>query len=220
MADDLTRFLDDRPVRARRPGIVDRAVKWSRAPSHARLRRGHDAVADARRRAPCCSGRPSGPTADAGDLTRPARRRSSASDRASSIPWARSNRSSGRWRKTRPGRTVDRRNEAGLSSRDCVIATGFRGCSSTTDMLHEVVAKVHRQAGFARMSLGRPRVATDYREAIRIYEGLALEQPDLIWLHTGLIETLHEYSNLLDATADPPRIRRDLLPRGRASPRA
>ena len=30
MADDLTRFLDDRPVLARRPSVVDRAVKWSR----------------------------------------------------------------------------------------------------------------------------------------------------------------------------------------------
>ena len=30
MADDLRRFLDDRPVRARRPSPVDRAAKWSR----------------------------------------------------------------------------------------------------------------------------------------------------------------------------------------------
>ena len=30
MAEDLRRFLDDRPVRARRPSLVDRAVKWSR----------------------------------------------------------------------------------------------------------------------------------------------------------------------------------------------
>ena len=70
------------------------------------------------------------------------------------------------------------------------------------DMLHEVNAKAHRQAGFARMALGRPKGRDDYREAIRIYEGLAREQPGWIWIRTGLIETLHEYSNLVDAARD------------------
>ena len=70
------------------------------------------------------------------------------------------------------------------------------------DMLHEVVAKAHRQAGFARMALGRPKGREDYREAIRIYEGLAREKPDLIWLKTGLIETLYEYSNMVDTAHD------------------
>jgi serine/threonine protein kinase len=30
LADDLKRFLDDQPIRARRPSILDRSVKWSR----------------------------------------------------------------------------------------------------------------------------------------------------------------------------------------------
>ena len=30
LADDLNRFLEDRPIRARRPTLVKRAVKWSR----------------------------------------------------------------------------------------------------------------------------------------------------------------------------------------------
>jgi tetratricopeptide (TPR) repeat protein len=30
MADDLRRFLEDKPIRARRPGLVERLVKWSR----------------------------------------------------------------------------------------------------------------------------------------------------------------------------------------------
>ena len=30
LADDLRRFLEDRPIRARRPGLLDRAAKWSR----------------------------------------------------------------------------------------------------------------------------------------------------------------------------------------------
>jgi tetratricopeptide (TPR) repeat protein len=70
------------------------------------------------------------------------------------------------------------------------------------DMLYEVNAKAHRQAGFARMTLGRPKGRDDYREAIRIYEELAREQPGRIWIRTGLIESLHEYSNLVDAARD------------------
>jgi tetratricopeptide (TPR) repeat protein len=66
----------------------------------------------------------------------------------------------------------------------------------------EVVAKAYRQAGFCRMALGSPRGRQDYRLAISNYEALVAKNPKFIWLSTGLIETLHEYSRLLTAPAD------------------
>ena len=41
-----------------------------------------------------------------------------------------------------------------------------------------------------------------YRQAIELYEQLIPEHPDQIYLRTGLIETLHEYSSLLAAKKD------------------
>ena len=66
----------------------------------------------------------------------------------------------------------------------------------------EVAAKALRQAGYARMVLGRPRGRDDYRAAIRIYESMAARFPGYLWLRTGLIETLQEYAGLLKSPAD------------------
>jgi tetratricopeptide (TPR) repeat protein len=66
----------------------------------------------------------------------------------------------------------------------------------------EVVAKAHRQAGFCRMALGRPEGRQDYRLAINNYESLAARNPERIWLRTGLIETLLEYSRMPKAPED------------------
>jgi tetratricopeptide (TPR) repeat protein len=73
------------------------------------------------------------------------------------------------------------------------------------EKLREVVAIAHRQAGFCRMALGRSRGRDDYRQAINIYEQLAAQNPEQIWLRTRLIETLHEYSRLLTAAGDQPQ---------------
>ncbi len=35
LADDLRQFLEDRPIRARRPTVWDRVVKWARRPPEA-----------------------------------------------------------------------------------------------------------------------------------------------------------------------------------------
>jgi serine/threonine protein kinase len=66
----------------------------------------------------------------------------------------------------------------------------------------EAVAKAHRQAGFSRLALGHIQGRDDYRQAIELYELLAAQNPERIWLWTGLIETLHEYSSLLTAEED------------------
>jgi tetratricopeptide (TPR) repeat protein len=66
----------------------------------------------------------------------------------------------------------------------------------------ETVARSYRQAGFSRMALGSPKGRQDYRQAIDSYESLVSRKPELIYLRTGLIETLHEYSRMLTAPAD------------------
>ena len=69
-------------------------------------------------------------------------------------------------------------------------------------MVEEAVAKARRQAGFCRMALGDSRGRDDHRRAIDLYEQLAAQNPERIWLRTGLIETLHEYSRRLTAPND------------------
>jgi tetratricopeptide (TPR) repeat protein len=205
MADDLTRFLDDHPVLARRPSVVDRAVKWSR-----------------RHRTPCVAASTTLflTLALSGLLIWDARRSTAEAKRRTDVVL-----------KARSETLVDRRKDieyslgaiqqiirpmaerAGLgkpASEEMrrvfphVISYLDRipGLLFDNRILHEVNAKVHREAGFARISLGSPKGHDDYREAIRIYEELARDKPDWIWIRTGLIETLHEYSIFLDAVRD------------------
>jgi tetratricopeptide (TPR) repeat protein len=54
------------------------------------------------------------------------------------------------------------------------------------------------------MILGDPKGREDYQKAIGVYEELAREHPDWIWLRTGLIETLREYSDRLSKSGDAP----------------
>jgi tetratricopeptide (TPR) repeat protein len=78
------------------------------------------------------------------------------------------------------------------------IPTWFVG----DNLMNEGVAKAYRQAGFCRMALGSPKCRQNYRQAISNYESLASGKPEFIYLQTGLIETLHEYSRLLTAPED------------------
>ena len=71
-----------------------------------------------------------------------------------------------------------------------------------TGLTDEVVAKAYRQAGFCRMALGDSKGRQDYRQAITSYESLAAKKPKFVWLRTGLIETLYEYSRMLKAPED------------------
>ena len=62
----------------------------------------------------------------------------------------------------------------------------------------ELVAKALRRAGLYRMILGDARADRDYRRALDVYEALAAKQPSWIWLRTGLIDTLREYARELE----------------------
>ena len=72
----------------------------------------------------------------------------------------------------------------------------------TMALLRKRWPRSYRQAGFCRMALGSPKGRQDYRQAISSYESLASRKPELIFLRTGLIETLYEYSRMLTAPAD------------------
>ena len=68
--------------------------------------------------------------------------------------------------------------------------------------MQEVVAKSLRQSGRSRLILGNVRGREDYRRAIQIYEEIAAQFPERIWLRTGLIETLREYASMLAEPVD------------------
>jgi eukaryotic-like serine/threonine-protein kinase len=198
MADDLRRFLDDRPVLARRPSVVDRAVKWSR-----------------RHRAPVFTAAATLflTLAVSTVLLWEAKRRSDALMTA------------------RQTTLVSQRKalEVSLSTIEQIIRPMAERVPKGTpvpeemqrvfsvaisyldelpasligrEYMREAIAKAHRAAGFARMSLGKREGRNNYRAAIRIYEELSSENPSFLWLRTGMIETFHDYANLLEAQGD------------------
>ncbi len=69
-------------------------------------------------------------------------------------------------------------------------------------LVSELRAKLWRRLGFFRMVLGETAGCDDYERAIQIYESLIHQHPGWIWLQTGLIETLHEYSKRLSRSGD------------------
>jgi tetratricopeptide (TPR) repeat protein len=66
----------------------------------------------------------------------------------------------------------------------------------------ELVAKASRRSGFFRMILGDSKGRVDYDRAVQTYEALVEQHPGWIWLSTGLIETLREYSGRLSRLGD------------------
>jgi tetratricopeptide (TPR) repeat protein len=200
LADDLRRFLDDQPIRARRPGLVDRAIKWSRRHRPAvvaglaaliltltvstavlwEAKRRTDATLESNKKALLEERLAVEYSLGALDqITRPL---------AASIG-------------PEPARGAEAKRVLtwALSYYDRIPTL-----NANAEMLKEVYPKAHRQAGFCRMALGMPKGRDDYRNAIRLYEDLAATHPRQIWLRTGLIETLHEYSRSLKSPTDGP----------------
>lgn len=207
LAEDLKRFLEDQPIRARRPSLVNRAVKWSRRhrpavvagitaliltlatstavlweskrrteASNAALRASNKALKNA------LTGQRLGIEFALGSLdqiTRPLVLDGGGDQK----------------------QKLEARRVLPLALSYYVRLPKLVTDSGLTD---EVAAKAYRQAGFCRMALGSPKGRQDYRQAINSYESLVSRKPELIFLRTGLIETLHEYSRMLTAPADKP----------------
>jgi serine/threonine protein kinase/tetratricopeptide (TPR) repeat protein len=197
-ADDLRRFLEDQPIRARRPSLMNRAVKWSR--------RHRPAVV-------------AGITALILTLAT-----------STAVLWESKRRTEERNEELKKALTGQRlgiefalgvldqitrplvlegagdRNQKPEAQRVLPMALSYYvripKLVADSGLTDELVAKTYRQAGFCRMALGSPKGRQDYRLAISSYESLAARKPEFIWLRTGLIETLHEYSRMLTAPDD------------------
>jgi eukaryotic-like serine/threonine-protein kinase len=200
LAEDLKHFLADEPVLARRPGVVERSIKWVRRhrtmviTSTAALivtlaitslvlwqaKRRTDATLAAYKEA--LSLQRLGVEFALGPLDQITRSRVAHRE---------------------VGTRVDKQTEQTLTWA-LSYYDRLPGLFSEFDKVKEAVAKAYRQAGFCRMTLGRPKGREDYRKAIACYETIVEQFPKQIWLRTGLIETLHEYSSLLTARDDRP----------------
>ncbi|WP_165229204.1 serine/threonine-protein kinase [Aquisphaera insulae] len=191
MAEDLRRFLDDRPIRARRPGPLDRAAKWAR--------RHRSAVT----------------TSVVALLI--------SLSAISFVLWRAVNRLDRALARQRLGieyalgafdqavRPLVEDKSRPLSgdpetARLLRLAIAYDdripGIFDDTRGVRETLATAARQAGYGRLVLGRREGRDDYRRSIALYEQLAAEHPDYIWIRTGLIETLREYAGMLDAAED------------------
>jgi eukaryotic-like serine/threonine-protein kinase len=194
-AADLRRFLADQPVRASRPGVMQRVLKWSSRHRPAvvasasavvvALAAGMLVLWEAKRR---------------DDATLLEFRRLRAQERTAL------ENALGAIDQITRALMEDRQRApesplADEAKRAFPLAIAFSESIPKMyehdEQMREVVAKALRQAGRSRLILGDARGRNEYRRAIQIYEELAARFPERIWLRTGLIETLHEYASLL-----------------------
>jgi serine/threonine protein kinase/tetratricopeptide (TPR) repeat protein len=198
LADDLRRFLDDQPIRARRPGLVERAVKWSRRHRPAVVAGVAALIAT---------------LAVSTAVLWEAKRRTDATLDETRLAlnghFATLDLALGTIQQiTRPlvpdlGRDAARGGETRQALLQAIsYYDRITRDQSKIEKMKEQVAKAHREAGFCRMALGSPKARENYRQAIRLFEELAARFPDHYWLRTHLIATLHEYARLLPNPAD------------------
>jgi serine/threonine protein kinase len=196
LADDLKRFLDDQPIRARRPSLVDQTLKWSRR---------HRSVVVASTTALLVT------LAASTSVLWEAKRRTDetlamyqATRRNQQLAMQKGLSAIDQLARTLVAKSDLKTEEANKQSLFAAIAyyQDVAVLFSDDEGMQEVVAKACRQAGFAGLSLGLARGRDDYRRATAIYEKIARRLPDRIWYRTGLIETLHEYASLLTRPTD------------------
>ncbi len=199
LAEDLRRFLDDRPVLARRPNIFERSARWSR--KHRGL------VATAFAGFVLCmaigtvfSWRAKQQAEDNLAAVRAIHHRErTAVDGAFSInevitiPLIEEATRAGVWS------TEERRDAYRLliGFYDQSVQSFSAGGSQS-----EVAAKAARRSGALRMALGDPAGAQRFVRAIEIYERLAAKLPKAVWYRTGLIATLCEYAVNAESKGD------------------
>jgi serine/threonine protein kinase len=211
LADDLARFLDDQPIRARRPSLRERTSRWSRrhrpvvvtaatvvvlalSISTALLwqaKRRTDAALESHQAA----------------LGEQRKAFESFFGMIDLMMRAMSNEAGGS--EPRRGPEADQAYLYAIDCCDKIVKTPLQD-----QLVSELIAKASRRAGFFRMILGQPKGREDYERAIGTYGALIQRHPDFIWLRTGLIETLREYSDRLSRSGDPtaaePLVRRAL----------
>jgi serine/threonine protein kinase len=220
LADDLRRFLEDQPIRARRPGVFERMIKWSRR-HRTIVIAGVSALVltlatstailwEAKRRTDASAAELKRVNDELVEAQRVATKTISDNAAALNGQFKAMNYALGTLDQIiRPLVPSEGVNPA-LSEeakRVLNLATLLYYDRIPKDVashegMKEQVALAYRQAGFCRLHLGTARGREDYRQSIRLYEELAAKFTDRIWLRTRLIETLHEYSRLLTAPTE------------------
>jgi serine/threonine protein kinase len=199
LADDLHRFLDDRPIRARRPTLVERSLRWARRHrallatavagivlsmaigtfmlwrTKQQLEANLTKVRDARNREHVAFERAIG------------------INDAITVPLLREAAAAGIWDEGRRLQSY----QTLILFYDEVARTFTPG-----DPQVEVVAKAARRAGALRMTLGDRRGLEHFARAVDLYEAMSARSPRMIWYRTDLISTLREYAGLLERLGD------------------
>jgi eukaryotic-like serine/threonine-protein kinase len=199
LADDLRRFLDDRPIRARRLNLAERSRRWSRrhqallatAVAGIVLSMGIGTITLWRAKQ----------QADK-DLTavRVARLRERQAlegiflvNDTLTVPLLDAANVAGIWDE---GRRLQSYQQLILLY-DQIVKT-----VAPDDGHVEVIAKAARRAGALRMALRDRRGLDDYTRAIGFYEAMSAKFPERIWYRTGLLSTLREYATQLQKLGD------------------
>jgi hypothetical protein len=200
MADDLSRFIEDRPIHARRLSFIERSARWSTkhralvvtaiAGIVVSLAIGALALWRAKRQAEANLIR----LKDAQVKERLAFEGAFGINDAITIPLINDAVIMGTW-------SAERRLQA-YDQLICFydrIATAF----VPDDHQREVVAKASRKAGALRIMVGDRHGCADYARAIKLYEEMSAKAPAAIWYRTDLISTLREYASELGDLGDP-----------------
>jgi serine/threonine protein kinase len=199
LADDLHRFLNDRPIRARRPTLMERSLRWARrhrpllATAVAGIvlsmaigtlmlwRTNRQLEANLRQ------------VREARLQERMALEGLFLINDTITVPLIEEVTTAGRWDE---GRRLQAYQQL-IMEFDRIAAT-----PKPDDHQREVVAKAARHAGALRVAVGDRRGLQDFARAIGLYEGMAAEAPGRIWYRTSLISALREYVGHLEKLGD------------------
>jgi hypothetical protein len=199
LAEDLRRFLEDRPICARRLSLVERALRWAKrhraliatavAGILLSMAIGTVALWQAKRQAEKDLER----VQQAGLQEFQAIAKSISILDMVTVPLLHEARNA-KWEDP-----VRRRQSYDILIRYCdEIARHL----PPGDHRVEVMAQAARRAGALRLELANRQGLDDYAYAIDLYEAIAAKAPKRIWCRADLISTLREYASHLDELGD------------------
>jgi serine/threonine protein kinase len=199
IADDLRRFLGHEPIRARRPSLVERSLRWSKR--HRALIAtamvgivvsmaiGTFTLWRAKQQVEANLTK----LKDARIQERKAFEGAFLINDTLTVPLIHDATAAGVW-------DQERRRQA--YQQLIIFYDGIARTFAPDDHQLEVIAKAARRAGALRLILGDSRGFDDYARAIELYEAMSAKLPAAIWYRTDLISTLREYASQLQGSGD------------------